>query len=87
MLDLSPLGIYNVIDKNNLGGCMKINTRLITVFMAENNLNITEFCKLCGICYGSFKKIMSGELNYLYKALFSIAQVMNVNMFDLIIDE
>lgn len=63
---------------------MKVNKELIKGFMIDNNLNIMNFCKVCNISYHNFRNLMSDQGIHLLMTLFSIAQVMNVSMFDLL---
>lgn len=62
----------------------EVNTDLIAKFMAENNLNIPKFCRLCHITPLTFKKFLgSNTINPRSMTVFKIAAIMNVSVFDL----
>ena len=64
----------------------KINLALIESYIGENFLSYTEFCKRCNISMPTLNKIMRGE-HFRMTALVKIAQVLNVQLSDLIIGD
>ncbi len=62
-----------------------INDALIFEYIHTNKLTRATFCKLCGISYTAFRKILSGKAEDNIKALFKIARLLNVQICDLFI--
>lgn len=62
-----------------------IKTDLFKKFMKENNLTVKKFCKLCKISQSTLYKIFKGE-NFIIVALFKIARVMHLEVYQLVKD-
>ena len=60
-----------------------VKTDLIRNFIKENKLTIAEFCKLCKISQSTLYKIFNGK-DFIVVALFKIARVMHVQVWQLI---
>jgi predicted transcriptional regulator len=56
----------------------KIKTNVIEHFIKENQLSKTRFCKLCDISLSTFRKIMAQDYRFRLKAIFKIANAMNI---------
>ena len=56
----------------------KINIQKIKDYINANNLSINKFCKLCGIGYSTYKKLMNNKNTFSSTAIFKIAKVMNI---------
>ncbi len=63
----------------------KIDVKIISDYMAENNLSKSKFCKMCKISILSFDKVMSGSLNCSIIILFKIANVINVRVCEMFV--
>ncbi|MBQ8909231.1 MAG: hypothetical protein IJY90_02990 [Clostridia bacterium] len=61
----------------------EINAEMILNYIKENNLTKTSFCKLCKIGLDTFERIMSNIRNYRIIALFKIARVMKIGVYQM----
>ena len=59
-----------------------IDTNLIKWYLEENNLSVTQFCKICKITPTTYKKIMANE-NLDFIALYKIARVIKINVYQM----
>ena len=59
-----------------------IKTEIIKNYIKENELNIKDFCKLCGICQTTYYKIINNE-NFILSSLFKIARVIKIHPYKL----
>lgn len=55
---------------------------LIENYLAANKISKTKFCKLCGISNCTLEKIMNHK-NYRIGALFKIAKVVKIQVFQM----
>lgn len=82
MLDILPIAVYDIVIANsNIGGDMKnlINVKVFENYMKENNLNKTQFCKLCGIGLSTFNKLITNNYKHLSTmVLCKIANATNI---------
>lgn len=62
-----------------------IKTEIFENYMKEHNLTKSKFCKLCGISEQTFNKIISRQ-NFRVSALFKIARVIKVEVFEMFKD-
>lgn len=63
-----------------------INTKLIEEYIKKNNLSKIKFCKQCKISYSTLLRILNnGDFKII--ALFKIARVMNVKVYNLFYTE
>lgn len=69
--------------KKDTKGLVKIE--LIENFRKEKGLSKKAFCKECFISERTYQRILTGK-NFLVKALFKIAKVMNVKIIELLTD-
>jgi predicted transcriptional regulator len=63
-----------------------IKTEIFENYIKENNLSKTKFCKLCKISLSTFKKIMAHEDNFRIIALFKIAKVIKIQVYQMFED-
>ena len=63
-----------------------INVKLIKEYINNNNLSKTKFCKQCKISYSTLMRILNNGDFYII-ALFKIARVMNVKVYNLFYTE
>ena len=61
----------------------EIKTELIKRFMEENELSKSEFCAMCKINLETYRKIMSNDFDFSIRALFRIAKVLGVEVFEM----
>ena len=61
-----------------------VKVYLIKKFIKKKGLSKTGFCKLCGISYGAFMKIIKNDWSFRITELFKIAMVMDVEVFELL---
>lgn len=61
----------------------KIKTKILENFMKDNQLSKTQFCKLCKISPSTFQKIMTNNFHFKISALFKIAKVINIQVFQM----
>jgi len=70
----------------NLEGEWKIfKTELIIEFMEKNGSSKTDFCKACRIAPSVFDKIMNQKMNFRAIAIFRIARVMKLQVYELLV--
>lgn len=62
-----------------------INVNLITTYLKENKMSKTKFCKMCGINFSTLKKILNNQKNFKVNALFKIAKVLNMQVYEIFI--
>lgn len=60
-----------------------IKTELIENFIKENNLFKSKFCKMCKISQSTLNKIMTNSENFRIIALFKIARVLKIQVFEM----
>ena len=60
-----------------------IKTELIEKYIQNNNLSKTKFCQMCEISPSTLKRIMSNS-NFRLNALFKIAKVLNVAVYEMV---
>ena len=60
----------------------KIKTSLIQKYIKENNLTKQQFCKKCNISTSVLNKILNEQYNIHISALFKIAKVINIQVFE-----
>ena len=56
---------------------------IIEKFMLENNISKTNFCKMCKISNSTLNKIMTNDLNFEIVALFKIARVIKIQVYQM----
>ena len=61
-----------------------IKVHIIEKFMKDNNLSKTKFCKMCRISLATYDKILQNKTNYRIVALFKVARIIKVNVYNLI---
>lgn len=62
-----------------------IDETKIIKFMKDNNLQAKEFCKMCRVPEKALAKILINDLNYDFRYIIRIANVMNIDFRELII--
>ena len=60
-----------------------IKTELIENFVKENNLSKSKFCKMCKISQSTLNKIITNNENFRIIALFKIARVLKIQVFEM----
>ena len=60
-----------------------IKTEIIGKYMNENKLSKTKFCKMCKISPSTLNKIMTNDDNFGIIALFKIARVIEVQVYQI----
>ena len=60
-----------------------IKTELIENFIKDNSLSKSKFCKLCKISQSTLNKIMTNSENFRIIALFKIARVLKIQVFEM----
>ena len=60
-----------------------IKTELIENFINDNNLSKSKFCKMCKISQSTLNKIMTNSENFKIIALFKIARVLKIQVFEM----
>ena len=60
-----------------------IKTELIENFIKDNNLSKSKFCKMCKISLSTLNKIMTNSGNFRIIALFKIARVLKIQVFEM----
>lgn len=60
-----------------------IKTEIIEKYMNENKLSKTKFCKICRISPSTLNKIMTNDDNFGIIALFKIARVIKVQVYQM----
>ncbi|MBQ7307266.1 MAG: helix-turn-helix transcriptional regulator [Clostridia bacterium] len=60
-----------------------INIEIIENFMFENKISKTEFCKMCEISLSTLNKIMNNDDNFETIALFKIAKVIKIRVYQM----
>ena len=60
-----------------------IKTELIETFMKENNLSKSKFCTMCKISQSTLNKIITNSENFKIIALFKIARVLKIQVFEM----
>ena len=60
-----------------------IKVEIIEKFMLENNISKTKFCKMCKISPNTLNKIMSNDFNFEIIALFKIAKVIKIEVYQM----
>lgn len=60
-----------------------IKTEIIEKYMNENKLSKTKFCKMCKISPSTLNKIMTNDDNFGIIALFKIARVIKVQVYQM----
>lgn len=62
-----------------------INVNLIKTYLKENKISKTKFCKMCGINFLTLKKILNNQKNFKVNALFKIARILNLQVYEIFI--
>ena len=60
-----------------------IKTELIETFIKDNNLSKSKFCKMCKISQSTLNKIITNSENFKIIALFKIARVLKIQVFEM----
>lgn len=60
-----------------------IKTVLIENFIKDNNLSKSKFCKMCKISQSTLNKIMTSNENFRIIALFKIARVLKIQVYQM----
>ena len=60
-----------------------IKTELIENFIKENNLSKSKFCEMCKISQSTLNKIMTSNENFRIIALFKIARVLKIQVYQM----
>ena len=60
-----------------------IKTEIIEKFMLENKISKTKFCKMCKIGLNTLNKIMNNDYNFEIIALFKIARVIKLQVYNM----
>lgn len=60
-----------------------IKTELIENFIKDNNLSKSKFCKMCKISQSTLDKIMTNNENFRIIALFKIARVLKIQVYQM----
>ena len=60
-----------------------IKTELIENFIKENNLSKSKFCEMCKISQSTLNKIMTNSENFRIIALFEIARVLKIQVYQI----
>ena len=60
-----------------------IKTEIIEKYMNENKLSKTKFCKMCKISPSTLNKIMTNDDKFVIIALFKIARVIKVQVYQM----
>ena len=60
-----------------------IKTELIENFIKENNLSKSKFREMCKISQSTLNKIMTNSENFRIIALFKIARVLKIQVFEM----
>lgn len=63
-----------------------IKTEIFENYMTEHNLSKNAFCKLCRISPSVLKKIMNNQINFYIIALFRIAKVIKMEVYQMFED-
>lgn len=61
----------------------KIKSDLIENFIKENNLSKSKFCEMCKISQSTLNKIMTNSENFRIIALFKIARVLKIQVYQM----
>ena len=62
----------------------KFNTEIVKDFIKEKGLTVKQFCKLYEIPYYRFNQFMKSDFNITVPPLIKMADVLNVNLIDLL---
>ena len=60
-----------------------INIEIIEKYMLKNRISKTKFCKMCKISPSTLNKIMTGYDNFRIIALFKIAKVIKIQVYQM----
>ena len=63
-----------------------IKTEILEDYIEKHNLSKTKFCKLCKISPSVLKKIMCNQDNFYIIALFRIARVIGIEVYQMFED-
>lgn len=61
-----------------------IKTEIIEKYIIKNKLSKTKFCKMCKISPSTLNKIMTNDDNFGIIALFKIARVIKVQVYQML---
>ncbi len=64
---------------------MEINTQLIEQYIKNNNISKAEFCKRCNISSQTLRQILSNERTNMTYSIINIADILNVEINDLLL--
>ena len=60
-----------------------IKNELIENFIKDNSLSKSKFCEMCKISQSTLNKIMTNSKNFRIIALFKIARVLKIQVFEM----
>ena len=60
-----------------------IKSELIENFIKDNNLSKSKFCEMCKISQSTLNKIMTNSENFRIIALFKIARVLKIQVYQM----
>ncbi len=60
-----------------------IKTEIIEKFILENEISKTKFCKMCKISPNTLNKIIANDFNFEIVALFKIARVIKIEVYQM----
>lgn len=60
-----------------------IKNELIENFIKDNSLSKSKFCEMCKISQSTLNKIMTNSENFRIIALFKIAKVLKIQVFEM----
>lgn len=60
-----------------------IKVELIENFIKDNNLSKSKFCEMCKISQSTLNKIITNNENFRIIALFKIARVLKIQVFEM----
>lgn len=61
----------------------RIKTEIFLNYMEKEGLSKTAFCKKCKISYHTLQKILNNDWNFRFTALFRIARVIKVEVYQM----
>lgn len=62
-----------------------IKTEVIKIYLKENELSKSAFCKKCKISFTTLKKVLEQDTSYNLVALFKIAHVLKIRVCELFV--
>ena len=61
----------------------RIKTEMFEDYIKKNTLSRTSFCKLCGISYSTYIKILNQDFDFGISALFKIGKVISAEIYEM----